>query len=158
VSDDAGVEVVIRPISYADILQAPSAQELIDAYAAECSIPEIGTPCPQSDLYALLEASGALHTFGVYKSDELVGFAAVLTSVLPHYGQKVATLESIFVAHKHRDADVGRMLLMAVEEFAKEQDCEVVLYSAPLDSRFDRFLGYLPEYRQTNKVYCRRLN
>ena len=148
----------IRPVSYADILRAPNAQALISAYAQECAIPEIGAPCPQADMYALLESTGALHSFGVYKDEKLVGFAAVLFAVLPHYGRKVATLESIFIAEEHRDGGVGRSLMLALEQFADEQECAAILYSAPADSRFDQFLSLVPEYRQTNNVYCRRLN
>jgi GNAT superfamily N-acetyltransferase len=152
------MEVDVRSISYADILQAPNAQELINSYAMECSIPEIGHPSPQSDVYALLETSNVLRSFGVYKGEELIGFAAVLVSILPHYGQKVATLESIFVTPEHRAGHAGRCLMLAVEQCAQEQGCEAILYSAPTDSRFDHFLGNLDEYRHTNNVYCRRLN
>lgn len=152
------MEVTIKPISYADILKAPNAQELIDAYSAECSIPEIGASHPQSDMYALLESNGALHAFGVYKGEILIGFAAVLTSVLPHYGRRVAMVESIFVAKDHRVGHAGRLLMLAIEQFADERNCEAILYSAPADSRFDHFLDLLPAYRETNHVYCRRLN
>jgi hypothetical protein len=45
-----------------------------------------------------------------------------------------------------------------VEQYASEQGCVAILYSAPTDSRFDLFLSKLPTYRNTNVVYCRRLN
>lgn len=157
-SDDARVELDIQTISYSDILRAPKAPDLISAYAQECSIPEIGTPNPQSDLYSLLETSKALRAFGVYRGEELVGFAALLVSVLPHYGQKVATLESIFVHPDHREGHAGRLLMLAVEQCADEQECTAILYSAPTDSRFDHFLGHQEAYRHTNNVYCRRLH
>lgn len=152
------MEVDIRRISYADVLRAPNAQELIDAYARECSIPEIGTPNPQSSMYSLLEASKMLHSFGVYRGEFLIGFAAVLVSILPHYGEKVATLESIFVAPEHRLGHAGRLLMLAVEQCAAAEGCAAVLYTAPAGSRFDQFLSQMDAYRQTNRVYCRRLN
>jgi GNAT superfamily N-acetyltransferase len=148
---------VIRPASYAEILDAPNAQELLDAYAAECSIPEIGSTAPQSETYSMLEQSGALHCFGVYADEQLVGFAAVLLPILPHYSRKVATIESIFVAQEHR-AGIGRALLLAIEQFSKLQGCEAVLYTAPAGSRFDALLAHSSVYRHTNNVYCRSLS
>lgn len=152
------MEAVIRPISYASILTAPNAQELIDAYSQECSIPAIGAAHPQPKIYDLLEQNGMLRAFGVYRGDDLIGFAAMLVSILPHYGRKVATLESIFVHPDHRVGHAGRLLMLAVEQCAEQEDCGAILYSAPADSRFDHFLGHLEEYQHTNNVYCRRLN
>jgi GNAT superfamily N-acetyltransferase len=148
----------IKPVGYAEILDAPNAQELFRAYADECSIPEIGSPNPQASMYDLLEASGAMHTFALYEADEIVGFASVLISTLPHYGQKVATLESIYVAPEHRAGASGKALMLCVEQFADVQGCAAVLYSAPTGSRLEKLLGHSPEYRQTNSVFCRRLN
>jgi GNAT superfamily N-acetyltransferase len=148
---------VIRPVCYSEILEAPNAQGLLAAYADECSIPEIGEPKPQATQYELLESAGALHTFGVYENDELVGFASVLIAPLPHYGRKVATIESIFVHPAHRESAIGRTLMLVVEQFADVQGCAAILYSAPKGSRFDKLLNILPDYRNTNAVYCRSL-
>lgn len=148
---------VIKPVCYSEILEAPNAQRLFTAYAAECSIPEIGEAHPQSKQYELLESAGVLHTFGVYEEDELIGFASVLICSLPHYGRKVATIESIFIHPEHRDACIGRTLMLVVEQFADVQGCAAILYSAPSGSRFNKLLDHLPEYRNTNAVYCRSL-
>lgn len=154
-----GMDVAIRPISYAEILQAPNAQELINGYAAECSLPEIGECCPQSDTYQMLEESGVLQAFGVYSAfGWMIGFAVVLVSILPHYSKRVASLESIYVDPEHRDHSVGKSLMLTVEQFADDMDCEAVLYSAPVGTRFDRYLSLCSDYRHSNNVYCRRLN
>lgn len=150
--------MIIKPVGYAEILDAPNAQELFRAYSDECSIPEIGTPKPQAKTYEMLEASGALHTFGLYDDETLVGFAAVLISVLPHYGQKVATLESIFIAPDHRSKDAGKTLMLCVEQFADVQGCAAILYTAPAGSRLETLLSHSSDYRHTNTVFCRRLN
>jgi GNAT superfamily N-acetyltransferase len=148
---------VIKPVCYSEILDAPNAQGLLAAYASECSLPEIGRACPKASQYELLEAAGALHTFGVYEQDELIGFAAVLLAELPHYSRKVATIESIFIHPDHRESGVGMTLMLVVEQFADVQGCAAVLYSAPSGSRFEKLLSYLPQYRNTNSVYCRSL-
>lgn len=147
---------VIKPVCYSEILEAPNAQGLFAAYASECSLPEIGRACPKASQYELLEAAGVLHTFGVYEQDELIGFAAVLLAELPHYGKKVATVESIFVHPDHR-AGIGSTLLLVVEQFADVQGCAAVIYSTPSGSRFEKLLSYLPQYRNTNSVFCRSL-
>jgi GNAT superfamily N-acetyltransferase len=143
-------------ISYAEILDAPNSWQLLGEYAAECSIPQIGMICPQREMYAAMEGSGLLHSFGAFQSGELVGFATLLIYVLPHYGRKIATPESIFVAKGHR-AGTGRELMNAVEEYAKEQGCRAVLYSAPAGGQLEQLLDISNSYHRTNAVFCRSL-
>lgn len=146
----------IRAVSYADILYAANFPTLLASYAEECSIPEIGEPNPQADVYELLEGSGAARFLGAYDGELLVGFAAVLCTVLPHYGEKVATVESIYVSPGYR-GDLGKPLLQAIEDHGKAERCVAVIYSAPAQSRFAQFLALEPNYRRTNSVFCRRL-
>jgi GNAT superfamily N-acetyltransferase len=146
---------VIRPVSYAEILNDPNAKALLHEYALECSLPELGYASPQPDLYELLEKSGGFQAFGVYEDEMLVGFATVLIYVLPHYGQKVATSESIFIAQSHRASSAGVELLAFIEDYARQKDCLAFLYSASEGSRFDRLLS--TRYRHSNNVYLRNL-
>ena len=69
---------MIRPVSYAEILNAPNAPILLAAYGAECSIPEIGDINPQPAMYEQLEQTGMFQAFGAFEHDELIGLAAVL--------------------------------------------------------------------------------
>ena len=147
----------IRRVSYVDILADPHAQELIGEYAAECSIPAIGRIEPQIEMYRALEESGMMRCFGVYDGNTLVGFASVLISILPHYGRKVATVESLFVASAHRPKH-GKDLLKTLETDAAEADCEAILYSARAGSQLELLLLLKSAYRFTNSVFCRRLN
>jgi GNAT superfamily N-acetyltransferase len=143
---------MIRPVSYSDILAHP---ELLAEYAAECSIPEIGEFNPQAEMYAAMEASGGFKAFGVFHVEQMIGFFALLLYVLPHYGQKIATTESIFLASEHRNSSAGKEMLEFIEAYAKEQGCKVVLYTAPLESRFMQLLAR--KYRCTNAVFVRSL-
>jgi len=146
---------VIKPVSYATILDDPNAEALLREYAAECSLPELGEAKPQRELYAMLEASGGFQAFGVYDRETLVGFAAVLIYVLPHYGKKIAVTESIFV---DKGYPLGHALLGYIEEYAKENGCEAFLYSAPIGSRFDRSMRNSEHhYRHTNNSYLVKL-
>lgn len=144
---------MIRPVSYAEILNAPNWPDLLAEYTTECS--RLGKASPQPELYALLERSGGFQAFGVYDCDMLVGFAAVLIYVLPHFGKKIAATESIFMASAYRY--IGHGLMGYIEQYARENECEEFLYSAPEGSRFDRVLSLSDGYQHTNNVYRRKL-
>jgi len=142
----------IRPASYADILKELN---LLEAYARECAIPEIGKTNPQADTYAALEAAGAAQCFSVHEEGKIVGFASILTSVLPHYGKKVGVVESLFVHPDFRRYSLD--LLKIIEGYASAMGCGAILYSAPANSRFERFLNMRKDYRQTNTVFTKAL-
>lgn len=146
---------MIREVQFRTILDAPNAESLLAEYAAECSLPELGTTNPNAEMYSRLEAGG-MRTLAVYDGEILVGFATLLTYILPHYGKKVAATESIFVAAEHRPR-IGNELVDFIEQEARKNDCAAVLYSAPAGSRFSRMLSLLPKYRHSNDVYVRKL-
>lgn len=150
---------IIRRVSYSEILGAVDAQALLEEYSAECSIPQIGEIKPQPATYAQLEAAGFLECLGVFDEDEdrLIGFAAVLAIVNPHYGEKLATVESLFVAKLHRAGGAGVALIEAIEQHARQAGCVAILYTAPAYSRFAVLLAAGRAYSCTNLVYCRRL-
>jgi len=143
---------MIRPVSYADIFNDPSFSALTEEYGAECST--LGRPNPQPDLYDLLERSGGFQAFGVYEDEALVGYASVLIYVLPHFGIKIATTESIFITRNFRH--YGLDLMARIERYAKISGCEEFIYTTPVESKFDRLLNAL-EYDHTNNVYRRKL-
>lgn len=144
---------MIERISYTAIIGSP----LIAENAAESSIPEIGPINPQWDTYAALEKSGLFQCFGAFHEGELVGFAWILTPVLPHYGKRVGTLESLFVSSAFRHFGCGEALMRTVEQYAKEAGCVGVLYSAPAGGNLERFLELKKSYRRTNSVFYRSL-
>ena len=149
---------LIRPVSYAEILSAPNAERLMSDYAAECSIPELGPINPQRELYAAMEQSGAMQAFGVYEEGTLIGFMTVLIWTVPHYGKKIASTESIFLASERRDSGIGANMLQYIEEYAKGNDCAAIQYTAPVNSRFARLLAInVDRYRRTNSIYLRNL-
>lgn len=148
---------MIRTIRYSDILDAPNASRLIEDYSAECSIPEIGETNPQRELYSAMEATGLMQDFGAFHDDLLVGFASILIYVLPHYGAKIATVESLFVDRSYRRFGYGSQLKATVRQFARERNCVVILYSAPVGSQLEKLLSLQSSCRRTNSVFCERL-
>ncbi len=146
---------MIRPVSYATILDDHNWPRLMAEYSAECASAELGDPNPQRDLYELMENSGRFQAFGVYDGDELIGFASVLMYVLPHFGKKIAATESIFITSRKRSGE-GVRLLEHVKQYAIEKGCFALLYSAPVDSRFDGLLE-MKRIRHSNNVYIEPL-
>lgn len=144
----------IRAVGIADII---AAGELLKEYAEECSLPEVGEINPQQEMYATMQALGVNKFFAAYEGLNLIGFASVLTAVLPHYSRKVATIESIFVAKEHRSTDAGRALMHTVEHHAKEQGCGAILYSAPAGGKLERLLTVKGGYRHSNTVFVKAL-
>lgn len=144
--------ITVSGISYAKVINEP---ELLAEYATECSITLIGTPNPQWETYAAMEAVGLMQVFAAYSDDHMVGFASVLVAVLPHYGVKIATVESLFVSKDQRGTGVGARLMQIIERYATGAGCKAILYSAPADGRLEELLG--KRYARTNSVFCKPL-
>lgn len=93
--------------------------------------------------------------FMAYEGERKVGFAIVLMPILPHYGKRVATIESLFIA---KGSKAGRELMRTVEATAAEAGCAGILYSAPAGGRLERLLEASKPYQRTNAVFFRRLS
>ena len=130
--------------------------ELIAEYAAESSNPTFGTPDPQWQMYALMESSGFMQALGVYEDGVLAGFSFVLNHILPHWGFKAATMESLFVSRKYDDTLCAGRLLLGVKKYAKEKGCKKLFYSAPAGGRLEKTLA--KRHPCTNSIFCESLD
>lgn len=146
----------IRKTSYTEILDAPNVTEVLDAYAAESSLDELGPYNPQRGMYDMLERAGLLHVFAAHDGDKLIGFVSVLINVLPHYGRRVAVSESLFVLKAYRSGGAGIKLLRHAEKFAKEAGASGMLVSAPAGGKLEKLLPGL-KYRHSNTVFVKAL-
>lgn len=146
--------VTVKPVSVKDILACP---EMFTAYAAECSIPEIGPVNPQTEMYVAMERTGQMHSFGLFKDGEMIGFVTVFVYVLPHYGRKIGAVESIYLGKRNRLGRNGFALMKAAEECAKANGCMVILYSGRVGTDFERLLSLHGAYKHTNSVFLRSL-
>lgn len=140
----------IRRVSHSEILCAVNATELIAEYAAECSLPGAE---PQVKMYAAMEEAGVLQCIGAYQRELLVGFVSVITTVMPHNGKRVATVESLFVSHSERPTGAGNALLDAAEMYSSESGCVALLNTARKGSRLDKVLARRSGARATHTVY-----
>jgi GNAT superfamily N-acetyltransferase len=145
--------IEIKPATSGDVLDSTA---LIAEYAAECSIPAIGEINPQRDTYSLMENAGLLHSFMVYENGEKIGFAMVVTPVMPHYGKRVASIESLFITKIRRSSGAGLELMRMVEQSVKQLGCVGILYSSPAGGQLERLLEASKEYQRTNAVFYRR--
>jgi GNAT superfamily N-acetyltransferase len=148
----------VQLISFADIFKAPNAKELFAEYAAECSIPAVGPVNPQIELYRRMEQSGLSKTFGVFHEEQLIGFATLLRSPLPHYGVWAGTVESLFVMKDHRKGGAGRELIRFVKQYAKDAGCRVIFFSAKTGSQLEKLLYLMREYEPTNTIFMGSLD
>lgn len=143
----------IRPCTAAEIL---SRTALIAEYADECAINGMPLPDPSPELYERLENTGLMQCFGVYDGAVLVGFATVITNIVPHYNKVTAITESIFVAKAYRKGGAGLRLIGAVTEYARQRKAVGLLISAPIKGQLSAVLERM-HYRLTNEVYFKCL-
>lgn len=115
--------ITVHGIPYSDVREQP---ELLAEYAAESAIAALGKPDPQWETYAAMEAVGCLQVFAVYVDGRMVGFVSVLAAVLPHYGVKAATVESLFVGKAWRWTRAGATLMRIVERYAAAEGCKAI--------------------------------
>jgi GNAT superfamily N-acetyltransferase len=158
--------IEIRPANFAEIL---AEKAMLAEYAAECSTEELGEINPQPDIYRELERLGMVQMFAAVRDGKMIGFVSILVTILPHYGQKTATIESLFVASAERKSGIGSIIMETAERFARESGCKAIFFSAPTDGALDRLMrmrvkdrrfkiGERPMYRMTNTIWCRRLH
>ena len=144
--------ITVAEIPYTEIRDQPA---LLAEYAVECSVPAVGAPDPQWEMYERMQAAGLLQMFGVYVDGGMVGFASVLVSVLPHYGFIAATVESLFVAQAHRSSGAGARLMKTIERHARDRECRAVFYGAPAGGKMESLLG--KRYARTSSMYYKPL-
>jgi hypothetical protein len=105
-----------------------------------------------------MESSGLMESFGVFKEGRMIGFATILIFTLPHYGKKIANVESLFLSAVHRRGGAGKELMEHVESVAMGRQCAGVLYNARAGSSLERLLDSCSRYERTNSVFLRSLS
>lgn len=149
-------KVTIRPITLADIQDAPNCASLLAGYADECAIPELAPHDPQFAQYAAMEQSGFMHFIGAYVADELVGLVALIVTTIPHFGKRIASTESFYVEPGHRKSGAGLALLREAQAMATEKGAIGLFISAPVGGALESLLPRVG-YRQTNSMFFKGL-
>lgn len=144
----------IIPVDYAEIFEAPNSPTLFKEYAAECMVDDYA---PQRNMYEAMSKSEILHCFGCHIADELIGFISIITSVMPHNGKKLSTIESVFVTSTQRDSGAGEALLLEAERFSKESGSVALTCSPRIGSRLEKVLMRRSGYNPTHTIFTKWL-
>lgn len=131
--------------------------EVVAEYAMESSIADLPPPGYHEAHYLRLERAGVAQVIVATVDGELVGFVIVLVNTNPHYDAKLAVFESFFVREAYRKTGAGLKLRQAAEQHATEQGAIGFLISAPSGSKLARVMERDKRYRETNRVFFRRL-
>ena len=147
---------VIKQVTLKELTSDPEFAGLIEEYADESAIAGMPRPDYQFGLYRMLEMNGDFHFIAAHIEGKLVGFLTMGITVLPHYGKRVATVESYFVKQSHRSGGPGLDLLRAAEWLAKACGAIGILVSAPKGGKLSRVMPRA-KYKHTNEVFFKEL-
>lgn len=145
--------ITVRPCSVDEIQHAPNIEVVLDEYAAESAIPALAPHDPQWHTYQAAEDIGILRAVGAFQGDELVGGVLLMCGVLPHYGKRVATTESLFVTPEARRAGIGTQILREAKRVAAEMGAVLLMVSAPVGGKLEAVLDADPAYDRTNAIF-----
>lgn len=148
--------IIVRKSSVQEIVNNAGFDAVAEEYREECA--HAGLPDPQEklSLYYTLESSGVFHPYAAFKDGIVIGFMALFTAKIPHYGYAMAVTESLFVAAQHRRTGAGIRLIRAAERHAKAVGCPAILITAPNNGKLSLVLPKM-RYNATNTVFMKRL-
>lgn len=135
---------------------APNWEALCEEYYLEGGVPGMPHPTRKMSNYRKMEEVGLLHPYSAVLDDELIGFAFVLVSVLPHYGYIAAIMESIFVAAAKRKSGAGLKLLGLGYQKAADVGAPGLLVSTPYGGVLSKVLPSLG-YTEVSKVFFKQV-
>lgn len=147
----------VKPCSVDEFFSYPNLDVLFEEYRAEADRGKYGRPSVQVDMYKSLEDVGMLKAIIAEKDGALVGFIALLVSVVPHFGKTIATTESFFVTEPGRKHGIGIKLLKRAEEEAKGAGAVMFYSTAPIGGRLEKLLPHFG-FERTNIVFGKRLS
>lgn len=146
--------IKVRTVS--DLESDPQFSILVDEYAKESVIPELGTANPQMEMYRKLENAGVLTVLTAHDLESTIGFIAFVVLPMPHQGTLAATVQSFFVRSQSRKQGAGLRLLREAEQVSFRIGAVGFFASAPLGGRL---ASVLPRsgYRPTNLSFFKGL-
>lgn len=148
----------IRHCSADEFLAIRNVGEVIAQYAAESKLEGMPEPHPNYGMYRILEASGLMTVLVSTNGEgDLEGFAVVLVSMLPHYGELVASIESFYVVPEARQKGLGNTLTKAVEVAAKEKGAVALILTAAIGSPLEQVLKAKKRFRHSHNVFLKAL-
>ena len=145
--------IELRKVTADEFFSAPNVDAVLGAYAQESSIVGLTRPRADKATYLKLAAANMFDAIGAFDGDDLLGFIVTLTTPLPHYSEKVASVESFFVLKEYRRLGLGAKLMSAAKVAATAKGAKGLLISAPIGSQLAAVLEKSKSFRETNRVF-----
>lgn len=150
--------VIVRKATVDEITSDVNFSSLHAEYAAESAINGLPAPTDKMEMYRQIENTSMFQAFAAYNGGWLVGFAAVLTPIVPHYGIGICVMESLFVGKAYRKKGApGLKLIHAAEEHGRQAGAPGLLISAPSEGVLASVLPHMG-YRETNRIFFKALS
>lgn len=149
--------IIIEPITVYDLEQNQNFNKLLKEYGDECHIAGLPPIVDKLTGYKAIERSGVFKLFGAFSMPSgadkiLIGFVAVISAVIPHYGTLISVAESLFVGKNYRHLGAGLKLIQFAEYQASLAGSPGLLLSAPKDGVLEKILPRCG-YRETNTTF-----
>lgn len=141
------------PISF--VFEHKDFDQVVDDYCSESGIPDLGKAVPALDWYQNLENAGALSCCVAIDGNRLVGVVVVVTTLYPHFGKLVGSVESMWLAKGYRKGSAGLKLIREAKVMAKEKGAVGACFGARAGSRLAKL--YERIFTPTNQLFWTNL-
>gem|GEM_PF-512775 len=149
--------IVVRKVSVSEVESSPNFPMLAKEYAEDAAIAGLPPPVEKLAMYYNLQKGGMFQAFGAFWDGSLIGFVAVITPVIPHYGVTIAVIESLFVGRAYRrKTGAGLRLLRAAEAHSRAAGSPALTASAPTGGRLNSVL-LRRGYREVSRSFVKDL-
>lgn len=147
--------LVIKQITFDELYNDPAFASLMVEYEEESAIDGLPSIKVKIELYRNYEQNGAFYVVASYHEDKLIGFATVLSPIMPHFSALISVCESLFVAKEFRKTGAGLKLIKDCENHATKLGSPGLLMSAPMGGSLAEILPKVG-YKETNRVFFRK--
>lgn len=145
----------VKDVPVRAIYSSPEFEQIVREYSEESGNPDLGCGCPALDFYERMEGSGALRCAAAYEGDRIIGFVIVVTTLYPHFGKLVGTVESIWLSREHRAGGAGIRLIRKAQDMAREMGAVGIYFGARSGSRLAQLYGRL--FTPMNTLFWKKL-
>lgn len=94
------------------------------------------------DLCEKYVSNGIYHVMAAFNGDKIVGFGAICESHSLYAEGRFGIIQEFYVAPEYRSKEIGKFLIQAIVEFAKEQGWKRLELCTPPVPEFDRTVGF----------------
>lgn len=132
--------LVIRPVSYRDVLAHPL---LVEAHYEELAThKELMELHPDEASYRIMDEKGVLFALGVFDGPDMVGYSVNIVHSALHYSRlTICENDVVFLAKDYRSAGNGRRLLAATRQAGHERGAKLMIWHAKPETSLHALLA-----------------